>query len=126
MNESKDSRRLFVLWEAQHDNGWSTAIERQMDGSVVASTRRRDERFACYVGQDLAHAHAAVLAWLRWKTDHRRCTDRCTDWHIREYSNNGPGIVVRRENRAADAQDHPAGIMRSAPLNAGGRPEHQE
>jgi len=34
MNESE--HRRLVVWEAQHDNGWTTVVMEQPDGTFVA------------------------------------------------------------------------------------------
>ena len=85
MMEAKHGVQFLVLWEARHDNDWSTVIAKQTDGSFVAATVHAGERCVHYVGQNVEHAHAAVLAAMRWRTGHRVCSSACTDWEIREY-----------------------------------------
>lgn len=103
MTGAKQDVRFLILWEAQHDNGWTTVIAKQTDGSFVASTVHGDEQCVHYVGANVAHAHAAVLAAMRWKTGHRVCSTTCTDWTIRDYD------VVRADTAASHEKDEDAG-----------------
>jgi hypothetical protein len=101
MAAAKQDIRFLVLWEARHENGWSTVISKQMDGSFVASTVRDGERCVHYVGYDVAHAHAAVLAAMFWKTGHRLCSTACTDWEIREH-----GVVAPESGPTGSKKEH--------------------
>jgi hypothetical protein len=73
--------RRRVFWESRHDNGWTTVIAEQKDGCIAFAS---NEQAVCidYVGHTVTHAHAAVIAALRWKTGHRRCTNECSDWRM--------------------------------------------
>jgi len=99
MTGVKHGVRFVVLWEARHDNGWSTVIAKHTDGSFVASTVHAGEHCVHYVGQNVAHAHAAVLAAMRWKTGHRVCSSACTDWEIREHG------VLSLDSKATGSED---------------------
>lgn len=104
MTVVKHGVRFLVLWEARHDNGWTTVIAKHTDGSFVASTVRADEEECVhYVGQNVAHAHAAVVAAMRWKTGHRVCSSACTDWEIREHG------VLTPDSAAAGSEDEHSG-----------------
>jgi hypothetical protein len=72
--------RRPVVWEAQHNNGWTTIIAQQKDGSFVAFASNGESVCVDYVGPDVSHAHAAVIAAWRWKSGHRRCTEECSEW----------------------------------------------
>ena len=74
--------RRPVVWEARHDNGWSTVIAQQQDGSFIAFASNGQAVCVDYVGPNITHAHAAVIAALRWKSGHRRCTEQCSDWRM--------------------------------------------
>jgi hypothetical protein len=76
------SRRRLVRWECQHDNGWRTVIAEQSDGSFAAAALGDLPAGVDYVDRNIAHAHAAVLASLRRKSGHRRCSDECSDWRV--------------------------------------------
>ena len=73
-------KRRLVLWESHHDNGWTTVITEQGDGSFAAAAVKEPPGAIDYVDRNIAHAHAAVLASLRRKSGHRRCSDHCSDW----------------------------------------------
>jgi hypothetical protein len=98
MNTLGNLRRP-VVWEARHHNGWTTIIAQQKDGSFVAFASNGEAVCVDYVGFNVAHAHAAVIAALRWKSGHRRCTEECSDWQM----------VNSAFERAPDSEHQPTG-----------------
>jgi hypothetical protein len=97
--------RLPVVWEARHDNGWITTIAEQQDGSFVAFASNGEAVCVDYVGRNVTHAHAAVIAALRWKSGHRRCTDECSEWRM----------LPSPCGKAQDVVDQQSGLNSSTP-----------
>ena len=81
MNTLRNLRRP-IFWEARHNNGWTTIIAEQKDGCFIAFALNGQAVCVDYVGPNVTHAHAAVIAALRWKSGHRRCTEECSDWRM--------------------------------------------
>ena len=78
---SAHNRRL-VQWESHHDNGWTTIIREQADGTFVAYAANGQASAVDYVDRNIAHANAAVMAALRRKSGHQRCSAECSDWRL--------------------------------------------
>ena len=53
------SRRL-VIWEALHDNGWTTTVTQRVDGTFVALTENTAGLQLSDVAVTLEHAYDAV------------------------------------------------------------------
>jgi len=74
----------MVVWEAIHDNGWTTRIDERHDGSFrawagVRSGRGVDDS----IMPSVEDAHRAVMSSLRTVTGHAQCSHGCSDWDIR-------------------------------------------
>ena len=80
----KPATRPLVRWEAEHDNGWKTVIVEQGQGVFAAWAGEQETTRMDYIGGNVAHASAAVLAALRRKSGHRRCSVNCADWSVRQ------------------------------------------
>jgi hypothetical protein len=104
--------RHLVVWEARHDNGWTTIIAEQKDGSFIASASNQGAVRADYVGRNVTHAHAAVIAALRWKTGHRRCMNECSDWRMLPSSSEKAPAFRGSDDRAG--RFHARGVPKSA------------
>lgn len=78
--------RSLVVWEARHDNGWSTVVAEQKGGKFAAWATNGENTQIDFTGTNVAHASAAALAALRRKSGHRRCSMGCSDWAIRPES----------------------------------------
>jgi hypothetical protein len=57
-------------------------IVEQDDGRFAGWAARGAQRTATFVGTDINHAHAAVLAFLAREAGHRKCTPSCSDWRL--------------------------------------------
>ena len=73
-------KRRLLRWEARHDNGWTTIVAEQPDRTFAACVTNGETSSAPFVDSNVAHAHAAVMAELRRKSGHRRCSSACSDW----------------------------------------------
>ena len=79
------SRRL-VLWEARHDNGWTTVVMEQPDGTFVAWAGPGEAIGVDYVEDTPEHAQAAAMFALKRKTGHEECSLRCGEWEMRTHT----------------------------------------
>jgi hypothetical protein len=113
------SFRLPVVWEARHDNGWTTIIAEQQDGSFVAFASNDEAVCVDYVGRNVTHAHAAVIAALRWKSGHRRCTNECSDWRMMPSSPDKAAGFRASDERPG--RDHAGRVAKSGPVSLPGR-----
>ena len=76
-------RRRLGVWEARHDdNGWTTLVMEQPDGSFVAWAGQGEAVGADYGEDSPEFARAAALFALKRKSGHDRCSSRCTDFEI--------------------------------------------
>ena len=81
MTHNADGRnRPLIRWECDHDNGWTTTIAEQADGSFAASASNGQTGGVDYTDPNISYAHAAVMASLRRKSGHGRCSPDCSDW----------------------------------------------
>jgi hypothetical protein len=71
-----------IVWEAHHENGWTTIIA-QRDGSFVAYTVDRSVVELAYIGDRFQDACTAVLASLARATGHAHCSAKCSEWAMR-------------------------------------------
>ena len=104
MNTLGNLRRP-VFWEARHNNGWTTIIAEQKDGCFIAFALNGQAVCVDYVGPNVTHAHAAVIAALRWKSGHRRCTEECSEWRmLLSPFEKAPGFSDQQSRRNASTQ----------------------
>jgi hypothetical protein len=75
------SRRLLV-WIARHDNGWTSVVAEQPDGTFVAWAGLGESIGVDYVEDTPEHAQAAALFALNRKSGHTACSARCTEWEL--------------------------------------------
>jgi hypothetical protein len=75
-------RRRLMIWQARHDNGWTTVVAEQPDGTFVAWAGPDDAVGVDYVEDTPEHAQAAAMFALRRKVGHGSCSRRCSDWEI--------------------------------------------
>ncbi len=64
---SPEVRRL-VVWEAQHDNGWTTVVMEQPDRTFVAWAGPGETVGVDYVEDTAEHAEAAAMFGLKRNT----------------------------------------------------------
>ena len=79
---SEPARRRLVVWEARHDNGWTTVVMEQPDGTFVAWAGGGDSIGVDYVEDSPEFARAAAMFALKRKSGHAACptaapTSRC-------------------------------------------------
>ena len=79
------SRRL-VVWEARHDNGWTTLVMEQPDGTFVAWAGLGEAIGVDYVENSPEHAEAAALFALKRKSGHAQCSAGCSHWEMRTHT----------------------------------------
>jgi hypothetical protein len=76
------SRRL-VVWEAHHDNGWTTSVSEQSGGVFLLHVGRDGaDGFSCEA-RSMGQAQGAALAALERTTGHRQCSPECSGWLLR-------------------------------------------
>lgn len=92
-------RRLLV-WRARHDNGWSTVVAEQPDGTFIAWAGQGDVIGVDYVEDGPEHAQAAALFALNRKSGHVACSNRCTDWEMHTHQ-----VLVAAPEVAPDDDD---------------------
>ena len=92
-------RRLLV-WRARHDNGWSTVVAEQPDGTFVAWAGPGEAIGVDYVEDGPEHAQAAALFALNRKSGHATCSTRCTDWEMHTHQ-----VLVAAPEVAPDDDD---------------------
>jgi len=82
---SPEVRRL-VIWEAQHDNGWTTVVMEQPDGTFVAWAGPGEIVGVDYVEDTPEHAEAAAMFALKRKSGHTGCSPRCSPFEMRTHT----------------------------------------
>jgi hypothetical protein len=92
---SDDRRRLgmmptreLAVWNADHDNGWTTVVTEMIDGTFHASAAPTGSRgcLTQYIEMDEPSAKAAAAFALAEKTGHRECSKACTGWKVHTHS----------------------------------------
>jgi len=82
---SPEVRRLLV-WEARHDNGWTTIVMEQPDGTFVAWAGTGETIGVDYVEDTPEHAEAAAMFALKRKSGHGQCSPRCSPFEMRRHT----------------------------------------
>lgn len=75
------SQRL-VIWEAIHENGWTTTVAQRPDGTFVAVTENTAGLRLSDVAVTLEQAHDAVRRALAGG-GHSQCSLECSEWAMR-------------------------------------------
>ena len=75
------SRRL-VIWEAIHENGWTTTVAQRADGTFAALTENTAGLQLSDVAVTLEHAYDAVRRALALG-GHSQCSLGCSEWAMR-------------------------------------------
>jgi len=75
--------RHLVIWEASHDNGWTTLVMEQTDGTFAAWAGPDETVGVDYVEDCPEHAQAAAMFALKRKTGHAGCSIRCSPFEMR-------------------------------------------
>jgi hypothetical protein len=84
MNEPE--HRRLVVWEARHDNGWTTVVMEQPDGTFVAWAGPHETVGVDYVEDTPEHAEAAAMFALKRKSGHALCSPRCSPFEMRTHT----------------------------------------
>ena len=69
---TEPAHRHLVIWEARHDNGWTTLVMEQSDGTFVAWAGPDESVGVDYVEDTPEHAQAAAMFALKRKSGHGR------------------------------------------------------
>ena len=75
------SRRL-VIWEAIHENGWTTTVGQRSDGTFAAVTENTAGLQLSDVAVTLEDAYDAVRRALA-RGGHSQCSLGCSEWAMR-------------------------------------------
>ena len=77
--------RHLVIWEARHDNGWTTLVMEQSGGTFVAWAGPDESVGVDYVEDTPEHAQAAAMFALKRKSGHGECSIRCSGFEMRTH-----------------------------------------
>ena len=80
------TNRRLILWEARHDNGWTTLVMEQPDGTFVAWAGPGEAIGVDYVEDTPEHAQAAAMFSLNRKSGHGEGSSRCGSWEMRTHT----------------------------------------
>jgi hypothetical protein len=83
---TEPERRRLVVWEARHDNGWTTVVMEQPDGTFIAWAGLGETIGVDYVEDSPEHAQAAAMFALKRKSGHAECSPRCSDFEMRTHT----------------------------------------
>jgi hypothetical protein len=86
------SQRL-VIWEAIHENGWTTTVAQRSDGTFVAVTENAAGLRLSDVAVTLEQAHDAVRRALAGG-GHGQCSLECSEWAMRLTTTATPNLAV--------------------------------
>jgi hypothetical protein len=79
--------RLMAVWTAHHDNGWSTSVVENPNGSFAAWAAPEGQGGGVYAIQEEAEGgKAAAIASLRRATGHSTCSAGCSAWSLQTYA----------------------------------------
>ena len=80
------TERTVLLWEARHDNGWTTLVIAQQDGTFLAWAGLGEAIGVDYVEDTAEHAQAAAMFALKRKSGHDQCSPRCSEFEMRTHT----------------------------------------
>ena len=83
---TEPEHRHLVIWEARHDNGWTTLVMEQPDGTFVAWAGPDESVGVDYVEDTPEHAQAAAMFALKRKSGHAECSLRCSAFEMRTHT----------------------------------------
>lgn len=75
--------RRLVYWETVHQNGWTSGVAEQGDGTFVGYTRQPNNAQQSFVRRSFAAALEAVVDALHRSTGHHECSSLCSEWQMR-------------------------------------------
>jgi hypothetical protein len=76
------ARRGLVVWSAQHDNGWSTAVIERRDRTFAAAAGPGDAVAVTNFHDTVHDACAAAKSALQHRTGHAVCSPLCSEWAL--------------------------------------------
>jgi hypothetical protein len=71
---------LLATWEAQHDNGWRTALIEQPDRTFIVRVGPGSQNGVVLLEGTLAAALRAALWALERGSGHAACSEACSEW----------------------------------------------
>jgi hypothetical protein len=74
--------RRLVIWEAIHENGWTTTVAQRTDGTFAAVTKNTAGLRLADVAVTVEHAYEAVRRALA-RGGHAQCSLGCSEWAMR-------------------------------------------
>ena len=77
--------RHLVIWEALHDNGWTTLVMERSDGTFVAWAGPDESVGVDCVADTPEQAQAAAMFALKRKSGHDPCSIRCSGFEMRTH-----------------------------------------
>ena len=80
------AHRRLVVCEARHDNGWTTLVMEQSDGTFVAWAEPDESVGVDYVEDTPEHAQAAAMFALKRKSGHAECSPGCSEFEMRMHT----------------------------------------
>jgi hypothetical protein len=98
------SRRL-VIWEAIHENGWTTTVAQRADGTFGAFTEDTAGLRISDVAVTLEHAYDAVQRALALG-GHPQCSLGCSEWAMR-LTRTARTASVHRSSDSPDSPEAP-------------------
>jgi hypothetical protein len=85
-SQSGGQHRLMQVWNATHDNGWSTMVVENPNGSFAAWAAPSGQPVVGYAIEPEAHrGKVAATTALAQSTGHAECSDRCSRWARKTY-----------------------------------------
>ena len=72
----------LVIWEAIHENGWTTTVAQRSDGTFAAVTENTAGLRQSDVAVTLEHPYDAVRRALA-RGGHSQCSLGCSEWAMR-------------------------------------------
>ena len=82
---TEPAHRHLVIWEARHDNGWTTLVMEQPEGAFVAWAGLDETVGVDYVEDTREHAQPAATFALKRKSGHGECSIRCSGFEMRTH-----------------------------------------
>ena len=95
--------RRFVIWEAIHENGWTTTVAQRADGTFAALTENTAGLQLSDVAVTVEHAYDAVRRALA-RGGHPQCSLGCSEWAMR-LTRTARTASVHRSRDSDDSSD---------------------
>jgi hypothetical protein len=81
-----------AVWTATHDNGWTTGVTENPDGTFAAWLTRETTGPVIpeYIEDSPENAMRAAEYALHQKTGHDRCSPACSGWQLHQHPHRQP------------------------------------